>query len=118
MILFTVEGLFTMFFALIAAHAVCDMPLQGDFLSSLKRPDFAKQFGPRVWLLGIFLHSMIHGGAVLLITGSIWLAVAQVVAHYATDFSKVRGEITFMQDQLLHVLVMAITALCSVSGVI
>lgn len=80
---------------LIAAHFVADYPLQGDFLAK------AKANGPlRVWHL--FGHSAIHGGAVLLITGSLLLALLETAAHMAIDEAKVRGRTTFAQDQALH----------------
>ena len=94
------------FALLIAAHFVCDYPLQGDFLTT------AKQKGPlRLWHL--FGHASIHGGAVLLVTGSLALAVAETLAHTAIDEAKTRGVTTFAQDQSLHVIckVLWITAL-------
>lgn len=80
---------------LVAAHFVADYPLQGDFLAT------AKQNGPlRVWHL--FSHSAIHGGAVLLVTGSLLLGLLETFAHMAIDEAKVRGWTTFAQDQALH----------------
>lgn len=86
---------------LIAAHFVADYPLQGDFLAK------AKFDGPlRVWhLLG---HSAIHGGAVLLVTGSVILALLETVVHMAIDEAKVRGWTTFAQDQALHMVCKAV----------
>lgn len=82
-------------FLLVAAHFVADYPLQGDFLAR------AKADGPlRVWHL--FGHSAIHGGAVLLVTGSLLLALIETAAHMAIDEAKVRGWTTFAQDQALH----------------
>lgn len=80
---------------LIAGHFVADYPLQGDFLAS------AKQKGPlRAWHL--FGHSAIHGGAVLLITGSLLLCFLETIVHMAIDEAKTRGITTFAQDQALH----------------
>ncbi len=80
---------------LVAAHFVADYPLQGDFLAK------AKFNGPlRVWHL--FGHSAIHGGAVLLVTGSLLLGLLETVTHMAIDEAKVRGWTTFAQDQALH----------------
>jgi len=83
-------------FLLLAAHFVCDYPLQGDFLAR------AKAEGPlRIWhLLG---HSAIHGGAVALITGVAWLGILETVAHMLIDEAKVRDRISFATDQALHV---------------
>ncbi len=82
---------------LLAAHFVCDYPLQGDFLSR------AKQDGPlRLWhLVG---HATIHGAAVSLVTGSIAMGLAEIAAHTAIDELKVRRVTTFGQDQFLHIL--------------
>lgn len=86
---------------LIAAHFVSDYPLQGDFLAK------AKFDGPlRVWHL--FGHSAIHGGAVLLVTGSVTLALLETIAHMVIDEAKVRGWTTFAQDQALHMVCKAL----------
>lgn len=81
---------------LIAAHFVCDYPLQGDFLAK------AKAVGPlRVWhLLG---HATIHGAAVCLVTGSVWLGLCELTVHACFDELKVRGETTFGEDQAMHI---------------
>ncbi len=85
------------FALMIAAHFVADYPLQGDFLAK------AKADGPlRLWHL--FGHSAIHGGAVMLITGSVALGIFETLAHTAIDEMKVRGQTTFAQDQILHVI--------------
>ena len=82
---------------LIAAHFVADYPLQGDFLARTKAE------GPlRVWHL--FGHSAIHGGAVLLVTGSLLLFVLETAAHMLIDENKVHGRTTFAQDQALHLI--------------
>ena len=81
---------------MVAAHFVCDYPLQGDFLAR------AKGEGPlRVWHL--FGHSAIHGGAVLIITGSPVLFALETAAHMLIDENKVHGRISFSTDQALHI---------------
>jgi len=85
------------FCLLIAGHFVADYPLQGDFLAT------AKQKGPlRLWHL--FGHSAIHGGAVLLVTGSLALGLAETAVHMGIDELKTRGVTSFAQDQALHVI--------------
>ena len=82
---------------LCAAHWVCDYPLQGDFLAK------AKQSGPlRVYHL--VAHAGIHAGAVLLVTGSLLLALVEWVLHTIIDQLKVDGRTTFALDQALHLL--------------
>lgn len=81
---------------LVAAHFVADYPLQGDFLAS------AKANGPlRVWHL--FGHSAVHSGAVMLVTGSVTLAVLELIVHMLIDENKVHGPISFATDQALHI---------------
>jgi hypothetical protein len=87
-------------FLLVAAHALADYPLQGDFLSQAKNRNTA--IGKVFWPHALFAHSMIHGGFVLLLTGSIWLAVAEVVIHALTDFLKCDNMITLNTDQFIH----------------
>lgn len=81
---------------LLAAHWVCDYPLQGDFLAS------AKSTGPlRVYHLTA--HAGIHGGAVALVTGSLLLGLIEWAVHAVIDELKIRNHTTFAFDQALHI---------------
>lgn len=91
-----------MLLLLIAAHALCDYPLQGDFLARAKNR--TNQLPGVPWYQALGAHAMIHGGAVALLTGIWWLGVAEVVAHFAIDDAKCRGRLSFNQDQAAHVL--------------
>jgi hypothetical protein len=84
---------------LIAAHAVCDYPLQGDFLSRQKN----RLVPGASWRLALAYHAIIHGVAVQLITGSWLLCGAEILIHAGTDYSKGRKWISFNQDQAIHV---------------
>jgi hypothetical protein len=86
---------------LLAAHALCDYPLQGDFLAKAKNRTAPIPGVP--WWQAMWAHCAIHGAAVGIITGLWWLGVMEVVAHAVTDDAKCRGEISFNQDQALHV---------------
>lgn len=88
-------------FLLLSAHALCDYPLQGDFLAKGKNHKFPLSGVP--WYQCLLAHAAIHGGAVALITGSIWLGLAEFVAHSLIDFGKCDGWFGFNTDQLLHV---------------
>lgn len=91
-------------FLLVAAHWVCDYPLQGQFLAE------AKQHGPlRVYHL--VAHSGIHGAAVFLITGSIWLGLIEWMAHTIIDNEKCRGKSSFAIDQAAHIACKVIIAI-------
>lgn len=91
------EILVTTFLLLLTVHWVADYPLQGEFLAN------AKQKGPlRVYHL--VAHAGIHAGAVLLVTGSIFIALFEWIAHTIIDELKTRGITTFAQDQALHII--------------
>lgn len=81
---------------LLAGHWVADYPLQGDFLAT------AKQKGP-LRIYHLTAHAGIHGGAVALITGSVWLGLIEWALHTAIDELKVKGWTSFALDQALHI---------------
>jgi len=89
-------------FYLLAAHGVCDYPLQGDFLARGKNHKAPLPGVP--WYQCLFWHAMIHAGAVALITGSLWLGLAELVAHLLIDYGKCDGWYGFNVDQALHII--------------
>lgn len=89
-----------MLFLLFAGHAICDYPLQGDFLA--KGKNLNTPIPGMAWQQLMLAHCLIQAGAVLLITGSVWLAVGELVIHYITDVSKCMGKIDFNTDQAIH----------------
>lgn len=92
-------------FYLLAAHALCDYPLQGDFLATNKNRngDYGRNKRKGIWLHCLTAHSLIHGGAVALITGSVWLGIAETVAHWVIDFGKCEEWYGLNADQGMHV---------------
>ncbi len=91
-----------MLFAMICAHALCDYPLQGDFLAKAKN-----KFNPIPgvpWWQALFAHGAIHGGAVYLITGLWWLGVVEMIWHAHIDHAKCKGELSYNVDQALHIM--------------
>lgn len=90
----------SMLFLLIAGHALADFPLQGEFLSQAKNRNTA--IGKTHWPFALFAHAMIHGGFVLLITGSLYFAILEVAFHAVTDFLKCDRMITLNTDQFIH----------------
>ena len=86
---------------LLVAHALCDYPLQGDFLAKAKNRFAAIPGVPWQWALG--LHAIVHAAAVVLITGYWWLGLMEFLTHAAIDDAKCEGKLTFNQDQMLHV---------------
>lgn len=89
-----------MILLLFAGHALCDYPLQGDFLAKGKNRHIA--IPGMAWQQLMLAHCLIQSGMVLLITGSIWLALAELVIHYLTDCAKCEGLIDFNTDQAIH----------------
>lgn len=87
---------------LIFAHALADYPLQGDFLSKSK--DHTAPIPGVPWYQALAAHSAIHAGFVGIITGSLWIGVAEFVAHCLTDYAKCSGRLSFNQDQAIHIL--------------
>lgn len=94
-------GPIEMFAALIAGHALCDHPLQGDFLAKAKNRSMPIPSVP--WWQALGAHAAIHGGAVGIITGIWWLGLLEFAAHFVIDDLKCRGQLSFNGDQAAHV---------------
>lgn len=91
---------FWLLLMLCAGHALCDYPLQGDFLARGKNPNAPIPGIP--WRQCLFAHALIHAGMVTLITGSVVLGILEFCIHAATDREKCEGKLTFNQDQAIH----------------
>jgi Protein of unknown function (DUF3307) len=95
----------SLFSLLIAGHALADFPLQGDTTAVNKnrhaKTELQKHVHFQYWLGS---HSIIHGAAVGLITGNVYLGMAEAVAHAVIDFGKCEKWYNIHVDQLLHVL--------------
>ena len=90
------ESILMLALMLLGAHWLCDYPLQGPFLSD------AKANGP-LRAYHLVAHAGIHGAAVALVTGNVWLGLAEWAAHTVIDELKVRGKTSFAVDQVLHI---------------
>lgn len=86
---------------LVFAHALADYPLQGQFLAEAKNHKAPLDGVP--WYQALVAHAAIHGGFVGLITGSLWLGVAEFAAHAIIDHAKCSKKISYNLDQALHV---------------
>lgn len=97
------------FVALLIGHVLADYPLQGHFLSVAKNrhADAAVLFDgnapPRgLWVHALTAHSLVHAGAVWLVTGSLAMGMVELVLHWGIDFAKCEKWTNFTTDQLLH----------------
>ncbi len=95
-------------FALCIGHALCDFPLQGEFIALCKNRRHLvllkdPERPPSLWLSCMAAHCLIHAGMVWLITGSALLGLVELIAHWVLDTLKCEGKTNFNLDQSLHV---------------
>lgn len=88
---------------MLIGHAVCDYPLQGDWLAKAKNWQLNLVEGETIWFGALLSHAAIHAGAVKIATGSWVLAACELVAHATIDDMKCTGHLTYNADQALHV---------------
>ena len=91
-----------LFALLLFAHFLFDYPLQGDWLARAKNRSDPIPHVP--WYQAMFAHTAMHGMAVWIITGIPLLGLAEMAIHWITDDLKLQGELTFNQDQAIHII--------------
>lgn len=94
------DGQMLMLLYLFGAHALCDYPLQGEFLSKGKNHLDGIPGVP--WYQCMIAHCLIHACAVALITQNWRLGMLEFFVHFVIDFVKCEGAISFDGDQALH----------------
>ncbi len=94
--------LLTTFLLLVAAHALADFPLQGDYLAKAKNQRAPLPGTP--WAIALTAHAAIQAGFVGVITGSVFFGVAEFVAHWLIDYGKSAGRYSYTTDQGLHII--------------
>lgn len=104
----------TIFLKLMIGHFLCDYPLQGDFLAKAKNHKSPIPGVP--WYQALLAHAAIQGGMVWLVTGSPTLGIMEFVFHGVTDYLKSDEELSYNQDQAIHVLCKAGWSLIIWSG--
>jgi hypothetical protein len=102
-----ISGPWVLLFALIIGHAFADFPLQGKFLAirknrHIKSIDYTGDSPPHLWVYCLSAHSLVHSGAVWIITGSAAYGFAEFVLHWLIDFAKCEKWTNFHWDQALH----------------
>lgn len=89
-----------LFLILMGFHFIADYPLQGDFLSKAKNP--WNRIPGIPWHHAMMAHCGIHALFVGLITGSLLLAVLELILHFIIDTVKCASKISFTTDQNFH----------------
>ena len=116
MSLFQQYGPFGLFFAFAIAHALADFPLQGDYLARVKqRRNASTTFE---WLAALSAHSMIHAGAMWIVSGSIIVGLIELVLHWVIDLGKGEGLYGYATDQALHLSCKVVYAVMFAMGVL
>jgi hypothetical protein len=94
-------------FWLVIGHFVMDFPLQGSAVAAQKSPipgarneALAKAVPWPYWMTA---HALMHGGTVMLITGSLTLGVLETTIHWLTDVAKCCRLIGIHTDQAIHI---------------
>jgi Protein of unknown function (DUF3307) len=88
---------------MLIGHALCDYPLQGDWLSKAKNHTLDLVPGESIAAGAMLCHCAIHAGAVKLATGSWLLALCEFIAHGVIDRNKCAGMFGYNVDQAMHV---------------
>lgn len=107
-------------FLLLAAHALLDYPLQGDFLAKAKHPldrEVSAYMGKGFWVHALTSHALIQGGGVAVVTGIWWLGLFETIAHWIIDYGKCMWRYSIHVDQFLHVLCKVVWTLIAISNV-
>lgn len=93
--------MFEIFALLVVGHALADYPLQGEFLALGK--NHKKPYPGIPFYHPLLAHSIIHGGFVGIITGSLLLGILEMLIHTYIDYLKCDGKISIHTDQALHI---------------
>lgn len=93
---------------MVFGHFVMDFWAQSDALAQMKNRNRENTRIPpgqkpqTMWPYALTAHASMHGLAVYLITGSLFLGIAETVAHWAIDFGKCENWYGIHQDQAAH----------------
>ena len=94
------SGPIALFFAFAIAHALADFPLQGEYLARTKVRHQAGNLSE--WMIALTAHSLVHAGAVWIVSGSVILGVTELCLHWLIDLGKGEGKYGYATDQWLH----------------
>lgn len=100
-------GFFVTLWWLVVGHALADFVLQTDTMAKGKNrhnhttPPPGARMQP-TWFYWLTSHALIHGGMVALVTGHVWLGVAEAICHWCCDFGKCENWYGIHEDQSFH----------------
>lgn len=92
----------TLFCLFVFGHYLADFPMQGAYLAQAKNRFHPLDGTP--WYQALAAHAVIHGGMVGIISGSLWLGLAETLIHALIDDRKCAGSFGYDTDQALHIL--------------
>jgi hypothetical protein len=111
-----------LFLALCVGHALCDFPLQGDFLARAKNhraPVAAANGSAFPWWIALTAHAAIQAGAVALLMHSPTFGLLEFGAHWMIDYGTSEGRTGgYAGDQFAHVACKALWVVLSTSGAV
>ena len=91
---------------LVIAHGIADFTLQpAAMVAGKNRHNEVHKQADRdfpAWYYWMTAHSLNHGFAVYLVTGSFTFCIIESTLHWIFDYLKCEGRINFHQDQALH----------------
>ena len=93
---------------LMIGHALADFALQNPGMARLKNRHNEPTnvpIGQKIvpcWVYFLTAHALIHGGTVWIVTECWYLAVAEIISHWAIDFVKCENWTNPHIDQFLH----------------
>ena len=96
-------------FKLIIAHVFADFAFQSTSMAMGKcrkrqheeKSGSRHHLGPN-WPYWLTAHTILHGGAVWLVTGNMFLGLVEVVLHWCIDYAKCENWTNIHVDQILH----------------
>ena len=101
-------NILALFLKLLIGHALVDFALQPTSMAlgknrnrKLDDSPYGHDYFPN-WAYWLSAHAFIHGGAVWLITGNIYLGLIEIILHWIIDFAKCENWTNIHVDQILH----------------
>lgn len=95
---------FEMLCLLMFGHFLADYAFNSEFM--VKGRDRTKPLPNTPWYQVMFAHAALHGGFVGIITGSVWLGLAETAIHFVIDDAKCTKKFgeknAYNIDQYLH----------------